>query len=88
LAVVELTRSAAVLPGDPGRFGALFDKARFVDGQHSVLLTQTGQHVLAVRIAQGLGVPLRAPEEVLEAIGVGQPGGFGQLPTVFALDLA
>jgi hypothetical protein len=38
-----------------------------------------------VIIAHGVGIPLRAPEEVLEAVRVGQAGRFGQLPTVFAL---
>jgi hypothetical protein len=42
--------------------------------------------VLAVRVAHGLGIPVRAAEQVLEGVGVGQAGRFGQLPTVFALD--
>jgi hypothetical protein len=41
-----------------------------------------------VLIAHEFGIPLRAPEQVLEAVRVGQAGRFGQLPTVFALDLA
>jgi hypothetical protein len=49
---------------------------------------ETGQHVLAMRVAYGLGIPLCAPKEVLETIRVGQAGRFGQLPTIFALDLA
>ena len=47
---------------------------------------EASQHLLAVPIAHGLGVPLRAPEQVLKRIRVGQAGRFGQLPTVFALD--
>jgi hypothetical protein len=86
LAVVEFTARAAVLPGHPGRFVALFDEAAFIDGQHGILLAQAGQQVPAVGIAHGLRIPLRAPEQVLEGVGVSQAGGFGQLPTVFALD--
>jgi hypothetical protein len=47
---------------------------------------EAGQHVLAVRVAHRLGIPVRAAEQVLEGIGVSQAGRFGQLPTVFALD--
>jgi hypothetical protein len=66
----------------------LLDDAAFVDGQHGVLLAQTGQHLLALGVAHGLGVPLRAAQQVLEGVGVGPPGGFGQLPAVFAPHLA
>jgi hypothetical protein len=46
------------------------------------------QHLLALGVAHRLGIPLRTPQQVLEAIGVGQAGRFGQLPAVFARDLA
>jgi hypothetical protein len=86
LAVLDFTRRAAILPGDPGRLVTLFDHAGFIDGQHGILLAQAGQHVLAVGVAHGLRIPLRAAEEVLEGVGIGQADRFGQLPTVFALD--
>jgi hypothetical protein len=49
---------------------------------------ETGQHLLALGVAHRLGIPLRAPQQVLEAVGIGPSGRFGQLPAVFALHLA
>jgi hypothetical protein len=86
LAVLDFTRRAAILAGHPGRLVAFFDHAGFVDGQHRIVLAQVGQHLLAVGVAHGLGIPLRPTEEVLEGIRISQTGDFGQLPTVFALD--
>jgi hypothetical protein len=38
-------------------------------------------------VADGVGVPVGATEQVLDRIGVGVAGVFGQLPALFVFDL-
>ena len=88
LAVVDLAGSAGVLTFDAHALFALLDEARLLDGQHRILLAQAGEHHPELLVAQGIGVPRPAPEQVLEAIRRLQARRFGQLPTVFAFHRA
>jgi hypothetical protein len=85
LTVVHRARRPAVLASDASRVAALFQKAGFVEHQDRLRIPQMLQNIAAQLIADGLGVPQRPAQQVLEAIGRGIPADLGQLPVVLAL---
>jgi hypothetical protein len=63
-----LAAGSAVLTHDAHTFLSLLDEAPLINGQHGVLLAQTGQNLAELRIAQSVRIPGRASKQVLEAI--------------------
>jgi hypothetical protein len=62
----------------------LLDIAGFIDHQHRGRITEVLHHVVAEVITHPVGVPHRATEQVLHAIGAGVPGVLGDGPAVLA----
>jgi hypothetical protein len=85
LTVVHRARRPAVLASDASRVAALFQKAGFVEHQDRLRVPQMLQNIAAQLIADGLGVPQRPAQQVLEAIGHGIPADLRQLPAVLPL---
>lgn len=83
LAVVDLFGRAGVLPGHPGRRGALLDEPGVIDDQHAVR-AELLSDVLAQVVSNGIGVPAGTVEQVLQPSRVTMSGILGQLPAVLA----
>ena len=78
---------AAILAGDASRVAAFFEKPGFVEDQHAVGIPQMLHDIGAQLIADGVGVPVGAAQQVLEAIGSRLAADFRHLPAVLALGL-
>jgi len=63
----------------------LFQEPGLVQHQHRLPISQLLEDVAAQLVADGLGLPWRPPQHVLEAIGGGVTAHFRQLPAVLAL---
>jgi hypothetical protein len=85
LAVLDAPRRAAALALHPGRLAALLQEARLVQHQHRIRVAQVLDDVGAQVVADRVGVPAHAREEVLHAVRRRVAGGLGQLPAVLAL---
>jgi hypothetical protein len=85
LAVLDPPRRARVLPLHPGRLRAFLDEAGLVQDQHGIRVAQVLHDVGVQVIADRVGVPACATEEVLHAVGRRIACRFGQLPAVLAL---
>src|SRR3954453_8077079 len=85
LAVLDASRSAGVLAVDPGRLGALLEKAGLVQHQDRVGITQVLDHIGAQIIAERIGVPVNAREERLHAVWRVVAGRLGKMPAVLPL---
>src|SRR4051794_41570398 len=89
LAVLDAPRRAGVLAVDPGRLGALLEKASLIQHQDRVVVTQVldhiGAQIIAQIIAQRIGVPVNAREELLHAVWRGVAGRLGEVPAVLPL---
>jgi hypothetical protein len=62
-----------------------FHKPGLIEHQHSLGIAQRLDHVGTQLITHGIGVPPRAPQQVLEAIRRRLPTGLRHLPAVLAL---
>jgi hypothetical protein len=82
LGVLNPTRGPGVLPLSPDRGSALLDITGLIDHQHPVRITQVVHHVIAQVIADPVGVPHRATQQVLHAIRAGVPGVLGDSPAI------
>lgn len=69
---------------DPGGGGALFDEPGVVDDQDTIVLAELVGDVFLQVVADVVRVPLRSGEQVLQVIGRGVAGLFGQLPAVLS----
>src|SRR5215210_3185354 len=85
LAVLDAPRRAGGLALDPGRLGALLEKAGLIQHQDRVVVTQVLDHVGAQIIPQRIGVPVNAREELLHAVWRGVAGRLGEVPAVLPL---
>src|SRR3954469_22750634 len=85
LAVLDAPRRAGVLAVDAGRLGALLEKASLIQHQDCVVITQMLDHIGPQIIAERIGVPVNAREELLHAVWSGVPGRLGEVPAVLAL---
>jgi hypothetical protein len=86
LAVFDPPGRPAVLAGHPHAFAAFLQKARFIDDQDALGVGQLLFDIAQQIVAYGIGRPLRAPQQVLHAVGGSVPEGLGQLPAVFPLN--
>lgn len=86
LAVLQLAGDAAVLDADPDRVRAPPEEAGLVDYQHPGGVAQVAPQVGLQVIAHSIGVPLGTVQQMLDAVGGGVAGMFGQLPAILALD--
>ena len=75
-----------VLALHAGRLVALLEKAGLVEHQHGVGIAQMLDDIGPQIVADGIGVPAHAAQEVLHAVGGRVAGGLGQLPAVLALE--
>lgn len=82
LGVLDPARRAGVLALDTDRGGALLQVAGLVDHQHGPVVGQVLDHVGAQVIADRVGVPFRAVQQVLHAVRGGIARVFGQGPAV------
>ena len=86
LAIFQVARRAAMLPGHPCGLFATLAKTRFVDHQDRVRITQALQDVGTQIIAHQVCIPDRAVEQALHPIGAALSGVFGELPPIFPFD--
>jgi hypothetical protein len=86
LAVLDTPSRAAILPLHPHRLGAFFDKAGFIDHQHSLGIPELLAHIATQDIPQAVALPAGAVQEVLHGIRCRFSHFFGQLPAIFAFD--
>jgi hypothetical protein len=86
LAVLDPARGAGILPLHADRMRALLHEAGLIQHQHRPRIAQVLDDVGPQVVADPIGVPTHPTEEILHPVGRGIPGGFGQLPTVLALD--
>jgi hypothetical protein len=84
LAVVDLAGGAGVLALHPSGGGALLQIAGLVDDQHRLRVAEMADHVVAHVIAQGVGIPHRPGEQVLQSVRAGGAGVLGDRPAVLA----
>src|SRR3954465_3490279 len=85
LAVLDAPRRAGVRAVDPGRLGALLEKASLIQHQDRVVVTQVLDHIGAQIISERIGVPVNAREELLHAVWRGVAGRLGEVPAVLPL---
>src|SRR4051794_31999137 len=85
LAVLDAPCRAGVLAVDPGRLGALLEKAGLIQHQDRGGVTQVLDHVGAQIIAERIGVPVNAREELLHAVRGVVAGRLGEVPAVLPL---
>src|SRR3954454_16035161 len=85
LAVLDAPRRAGVLAVDPGRLGALLEKARLIQHQDRVVVTQVLDHIGPQIIAECIRVPVNACEELLHAVRGTVAGCLGEVPAVLPL---
>jgi hypothetical protein len=86
LAVLDPARRARILPLHADRVRALLQKAGLIQHQHSIRIAKMLDDIGPQVVANLLGVPAHAAEEVLHSVGRGVASGLGQLPAVLALD--
>jgi hypothetical protein len=84
LGVLDSARGAGVLALDGNRAGALLHVPGLVDHQHRLVVVQVLHHVTAHVVADGVGVPLGPPQQVLHAVRGHLSGPFGDGPAVLA----
>ena len=85
LAVLDAPRRAGVLAVDAGRLGALLEKAGLIQHQDCVVITQVLDHIGPQIIAERIGVPVDAREELLHAVWRVVAGRLGEVPAVLPL---
>jgi hypothetical protein len=61
-------------------------KPGLVDDQNTVVLAQMFHHIITHLIAQQFGVPVAAPQQVLDFVRCLVPQALGHLPAILALD--
>jgi len=83
LTIFELARRSAILFRHSCRFLAAFTKARFVDHQDRLGITQLLQDVGTQIVAHQIGVPGCAVQQPLHTVRSGFSGVFSQLPAIF-----
>jgi hypothetical protein len=88
LAVLDPAGGAGVLPLHTGRLGALLEEAGLVDDERAIGVGQVLHHIGAQIVADGVGVPVGASEQVLDAVGAVVAEVLGHLPAVLALGVA
>lgn len=71
LAVLGAAGGSGVLALNPGGGGALLDEAGVVDDEDPVVLAELVGDVLLQVVADVVGLPLRAGEQVLQTVGGG-----------------
>jgi hypothetical protein len=84
LGILDPTRGPGVLALRSDRGGALLDIAGLINHQHRARITEVFYDVVAQVIANPIGVPHRATEQVLHAIRASIPGVLGDRPAVLA----
>ena len=85
-AVLHFSDRAAILPGDTSRVTAFLEKPGFVEDQHAVGIPQRLPAIGAQLVADGVGVPIGAAQQILEAVGSRLTADFRHLPAILALD--
>src|SRR5262245_18862856 len=85
LAILHSAGGAAILPCDPNRLLAFFEKSGFIEDQHRAWLPQVLDQIGAQIIADGFRIPACPPQQMLETVGGRVTVDFCQLPAVFAL---
>jgi hypothetical protein len=77
---------AAVLVCDPCRLFSALTKARFIEHQNGLRITQALQDVGSQIVTHQVGIPDGTIQQPLHAVRSGFSGVFRQLPAIFALD--
>ena len=85
LAVLDAPRRAGILAVDAGRLGALLEKAGLIQHQDCVVIAQVLDHIGPQIIAERIGVPVNAREELLHAVWRVVAGRLGEVPAVLPL---
>lgn len=70
------------------RLPPLLEEARLVDDQHRLVLPEMLGYIRPHVVADLIGIPNRAGDEVLQVRGRGLAQFFGELPAVLAFDAA
>jgi hypothetical protein len=84
LGVVDLAGGAGVLALHSDRSGALLEVAGLVDHQHRTRVTEVVDQVVPDVVADGVLVPDRSSQQVLQAVRRGLAGVLGDRPAVLS----
>ena len=77
LAILDATGCATILAGDASGVPTFLEETGFIHHQNRLVVTQVLDHVLLQIITDVIGVPERAAQQVLDAIGVWLTERFG-----------
>lgn len=84
LRVLDSARGARVLALDADRAGAHLQIAGLVDPQHRLVVARVVRHVATYIVADGIGIPVGSPQQVLHAVRRGVPGALSDRSAVLA----
>src|SRR5262249_11724382 len=76
---------ATVRPSDVGPPRTFLRQARLIQDQDGLPVAQILDPILTQVIPYGLSVPLCTPQQVLHAVGRGNPNFLGKLPPILSL---
>nr|WP_288088149.1 hypothetical protein [Roseiflexus sp.] len=85
MAVVTSAGSAAVLASDAGRLHAFLEKACCIDDKNRIIIAKMVDDAVTQVITPIGGVPRRAIQKLLKAVGCRIANCFSELPAVLAL---
>jgi hypothetical protein len=85
VAIFHAAGGPALLARHARRLLAFFDDARLIDDQHGLRVTQMLDDIGAQLVAEGIRIPDRPSQQMLDAVRGGVAIDFGELPAVFTL---
>src|SRR5262249_23428779 len=88
LTIFHTTGGPTILARHARRPLAFFDKARLLDDQHALRSPERLDHIGTQSVTEGIGVPDRPSQQMLDAVWGRFAMHFGHFPTLFALERA
>src|SRR5215208_6698348 len=80
LAVLNPPGGTTILACHASGMATFLEKASLINHSHSISIGQIVGHIAAQFVAQQIGIPVRAPKQVLKAIRIGVAANLSQLP--------
>jgi hypothetical protein len=85
VAIVHAARGPTLVGRHPHRLLTFFEAPRLLDDQHGLRVTQRLDAIGAQSVAEGLSIPERPSQQMLDAVRGGCAMDCGELPAVFSL---